>query len=156
MEKNTTNLAGIYGLYCGTCPNYLAYQEDDQVQLQKISQATGLPVEKIRCDGCLSDILMPHCIECRHGFRKCSAEKKVTWCFQCPEFPCQRLSNFKNVHIVDGISHHEHVIDELQYMKGHGIEEWAQKQDKAGRCPQCGKMLYWFARECPGCHTKIR
>ncbi|MBW2311331.1 MAG: DUF3795 domain-containing protein [Deltaproteobacteria bacterium] len=47
----------------------------------------GIPVEPIGCDGCLSERVSPHCVDCRHGFRRCAAEKKVTWCFECPEFP---------------------------------------------------------------------
>ncbi|MEJ2738887.1 MAG: DUF3795 domain-containing protein [Dehalococcoidia bacterium] len=47
------------------------------------------------------------------------AKKKITWCFQCDEFPCTRLEDFLNIHIVNGISHHAHVIDNLQYMKAH-------------------------------------
>jgi uncharacterized OB-fold protein len=60
------------------------------------------------------------------------------------------------VHIEEGISHHEHLINELQYMKEHGIESWLAKQEKGGRCPHCGKRLYWFTRVCPKCQTKVR
>ncbi len=156
MGKDASQLVGICGLFCGTCPNYLAYQKNDVEQLEQISQATGIPVEEIRCDGCLSDRVMPQCVECRHGFRQCASEKKVTWCWGCPDFPCQRLRNFTNVHIVNGISHHTHVIEDLQYMKEHGIEQWVREQEKAGRCSQCGERLYWFARKCPNCHTQVR
>lgn len=155
-RKEATKLVGICGLYCGTCPNYLAYHENDSEQLQKISQAMGIPIDEIHCDGCLSDKVMPNCVECRHGFRTCARDKKVTWCFQCPEFPCQRLKDFTSVHIVNGISHHAHVIDDLQYMKEHGIEQWVQNQERLRRCPQCGKRLYWFAHQCPKCDTQIR
>ena len=156
MRQDTTKLVGICGLYCGTCPNYLAYRENDVEQLAKISQARGIPIEEIRCDGCLSDRVISFCVECRHGFRQCAKEKGVTWCFECPDFPCQRLSDFTNVHIVDGISHHAHVIDDLQSIREHGIEVWVEKQERAGRCPQCGKRLYWFTRVCPDCHTQVR
>jgi hypothetical protein len=156
VSKDITKLVGICGLYCETCPYYLAYRENDLEQLQKTSQESGIPIEEIRCDGCLSDKVMRRCVECRHGFRKCAGDMKVTWCFQCPDFPCERLKSFTAVHIVDGMSHHAHVIDDLQYMRDHGIEQWVQKQEKAGRCPQCGKRLYWFTLECPNCHTKVR
>jgi hypothetical protein len=80
----------------------------------------------------------------------------VTWCFQCREFPCPRLWDFRDVHIVNGISHHAHVIEDLQYMKEHGMEQWVEEQERAGQCPNCGKRLYWFARECPTCHASVR
>ena len=156
MNQDVRNMVGICGLYCGTCPMYLAYRENDVKQMEQVSQASGIPLEKIRCDGCHSDNLYPSCVDCRHGFRTCAVEKKVTWCFECDDFPCQRLRDFTKVHIVDGIPHHAHVIDDLQYMKEHGVEQWVKEQEKAGRCPQCGRRLYWFVRECPGCHTKVR
>lgn len=156
MNQDVGKLVGICGLYCGTCPNYLAYRENDTEQLEKISREKGLPVEDIRCDGCLSGHVFPSCVVCRHGFRKCALEKGVTWCFQCHDFPCRKLRDFSDVHVVNGISHHAMVIEDLQYIRDHGIEQWVAKQGKAARCPQCGKTLYWFVRECPECHTPIR
>ena len=156
MEQNVRKLVGICGLYCGTCPSYLAYRKNDVEQLERISQAMDISIEEIRCDGCLSDKVMPYCVECKAGFRQCAREKKVTWCFECSDFPCQRLRGFTNVHIVSGISHHAHVIGDLQYMKEHGVEQWVEGQERGGRCPQCWERLYWFDRECPNCHFQIQ
>lgn len=133
MKQDVRKIVGICGLYCRTCPNYPAH-----------------------CDGCLSDRVSPHCVACPSGFRKCAKEKKVTWCFQCHDFPCQRLIDFTHSHIVDGISHHAHVIEDLQYMKNHGVEQWVEKQERASSCPQCGKTLYWFIRQCPNCNGQVR
>jgi hypothetical protein len=156
MKQDVRKLVGICGLYCGTCPLHLAYQENDTEELEKISQERGIPIEEIRCDGCLSDRVISFCRDCRAGFRRCAEEKGVTWCFECPEFPCQRLRDFTNDHIVDGISHHAHVIDDLRYMKEYGIEAWVGEQEKVGRCSQCGKRLYWYTRICPDCQARIR
>ena len=156
MEQDVRKLVGICGLYCGTCPVYLAPRKNDTKQLEEMSQARGIPIKDIRCDGCLSDNLFPPCVECRHGFRQCAGEKKVTWCFECSDFPCQWLEDFKDVHIVNGISHHAHVIDDLKYMKEHGVEQWVEEQERGGRCPQCQEKLYWFDRQCPSCHLRIR
>ena len=156
MSNNKTKLIGICGIFCGTCPYYLAPRENDSEQLIKLSQERGIPIGKIRCDGCLSDKIMPHCQECKTGFRKCAQNKDVTWCFQCDEFPCKRLEGHLNTHIVDGISHHIHTIDDLRDMKEHGTRQWVRKQEKAGACKQCGKRLYWFTRECPDCLDRVR
>jgi len=154
-KQDLRQLVGICGIYCGTCPRYLASRENDLEQLKEISQATGIPIDKIHCDGCLSGNVFPTCRECIHGFRQCAKEKNVTWCFECDEFPCQRLYHFKEVHIVNGISHHAYVIEDLRYMKEHGIEQCVKEQEKAGTCVTCGKRLYWFTKECPRCHTKF-
>ena len=156
VRQDATKLVAICGIYCGTCPSYLAYQENDVEEIERTAQRLGIPIGEVRCDGCLSGKVRPPCVECKPGFRRCARENKVTWCFQCPDFPCQRLRDFTNVHIVNGISHHAHVIDDLIYMKEHGIEQLIEKQEKSGRCPQCGRRLYWFSRVCPGCHTQVR
>jgi hypothetical protein len=156
MEKDDWKLVGICGIYCGTCPSYLASRENDAAELERRSKEMGYTIEELHCDGCHSDKVMPSCIECRPGFRKCASEHGVTWCFECADFPCQRLEDFKNVHIVDGISHHEHLIEELQYIKDRGIESWLEKMGREGRCPRCGKRLYWFVRDCPDCHAFIK
>jgi hypothetical protein len=152
---NTQELIGICGICCGTCPKYLAPRDNDIEYLQRASRESGFPIEEIRCDGCLSDNVFATCRDCRHGFRRCAAEKKVTWCFQCPEFPCSRLQSFLPIHVVNGVSHHAGLIQELKYMKERGIEKWLEKQDKLGRCPHCGKMLYWYIRECPSCRFQL-
>ena len=156
IQKGVNQLLGICGLYCGTCPKYLAYHDQDKEELQKISQMDGVPIEEIRCDGCLSDHVYGRCIDCRHGFRRCAEEKKVNWCFQCSDFPCKRLENFSTIHVVSGICHHKKVIENLQFIKDHGIEKWVEQQDKEGTCPNCGKMLYWYSLKCPRCHAVVR
>jgi hypothetical protein len=156
MDEKKRELVGICGIYCGTCPSYLAQVENDIAELEKRAQEMGFTVEEVRCNGCLSDKVMPTCIECRYGFRQCAIEYGVTWCFECQDFPCQRLEDFRHVHIVDGISHHEHLVDELYYLREHGIEDWLEKREKEGRCPQCGRRLYWFVRVCPDCGSRIQ
>lgn len=156
MSQDVFKQVGICGIYCGTCPMYLAYRKNDSKQLDNISKEWGLPIEEIPCDGCHSDKLFSPCRECRHGFRECAKQKGVTWCFQCPDFPCSRLEDFRDIHVVNGISHHDHVIEDLKDMKEQGVEQWVEEQNKNGCCPRCGTMLYWFVLECPDCHIQIR
>jgi hypothetical protein len=156
VEKDDWKLVGICGIYCGTCPSYLAQQQNDIAELEKRARERNFTIEEARCNGCHSDKVMPTCVECKPGFRKCASEHGVTWCFECSAFPCQRLEDFKHVHIENGISHHEHLIEELQYIKDNGMDAWLEKMDREGRCPQCGKLLYWFVRGCPDCHTHIK
>ncbi|MFC2021975.1 DUF3795 domain-containing protein [Chloroflexota bacterium] len=83
------------------------------------AQRHGISIEEVHCNGCRSDKLIPSCVECPPGFRKCAREHKVTWCFEYTNFPYQRLRDFRDIHIEYDISHHEHLIDELQCMKEH-------------------------------------
>lgn len=153
LKKELKELVGICGIYCGTCPKYLAPRQGDLEYIRKNAQETGLSPEDIRCDGCLSDRVFPSCRDCRHGFRRCAAQIGVTWCFECSEFPCQRLRDFLPIHVVNGISHHARLIEELQFLKKYGIEKWVEEKEREGRCLQCGKMLYWYERVCSRCQT---
>ncbi|MGD8229421.1 MAG: DUF3795 domain-containing protein [Desulfobacteraceae bacterium] len=156
MEQDVSERVGICGIYCGTCPRYLAKRLNDAEEVENIYNETGVPVEQIGCDGCLSDTVFPTCKACKHGFRECAAEKGVTWCFQCEDFPCQRLRDFRDVHIVNGISHHEHVIEDLEFMRAKGVEAWVAEQEANSRCPRCGTPIYWHARQCPKCHLVVK
>jgi len=155
-KEEKRKMVGICGIYCGTCPKHLAPRIQDDAYLNQTSRETGYSAEETRCDGCLSEKVYPACIDCRAGFRRCAQEKNITWCFQCPDFPCQRLRDFLDIHIVNGISHHARLIEELQNMKDQGIDAWIEKQEKAGRCPECGKMLYWYDLQCSNCQSPVQ
>lgn len=160
MNDRTTGydarVVGICGLYCGTCPSYLAPRRGDLEPLRERAVDWGLAVEEVTCDGCMSELVAKPCRTCVPGFRQCAREHSVTWCFECGEFPCDRLDRFRGAHVVDGVSHHEHVIDDLEYMKTHGIDSWLANQRQSARCGTCGTTNYWHARTCAGCGTKIR
>lgn len=127
MELSNST-AVICGLFCGICQAYPAY-----------------------CEGCLSDKVAAPCVECSHGFRTCAKKHKVTRCFECVEFPCERIKQFSQDHIVNGICHHAHVIEDLQLMKEIGVSVWVQKQVAAHTCPNCGKLIAWYEQTCPNC-----
>ena len=156
MDRDAWKLIGICGIYCGDCPSYLAQQIDDPGELDKRAEEMGLRPEEVRCSGCHSDQVMVTCVECKAGFRDCAREHGVRWCFQCPDFPCRRLEDFKDVHVENGISHHEHLIAELTYLRDKGTEAWLKKKDQEGRCPRCRQRVYWSTRACPACGTQIR
>lgn len=124
--------AGICGLFCGTCQAFPQH-----------------------CGGCLSDRVADHCIKCSHGFRDCAKAHRVTWCWQCETFPCQRLEQFSKEHIVNGICHHAHIIEDLQFMKEHGVEMWVTQQVQQHTCPSCNHLIVWFEQSCPNCKKDI-
>lgn len=127
----SVDTAGICGLFCGTCPFFPA-----------------------DCDGCLSDRVHPDCADCRHGFRDCAAAHKVTRCFECTDFPCSRLEDFSKIHIVNGICHHTHVIEDLKFMGEQGVQAWVDQQTQMHTCPSCGKLIIWYEQKCPDCEAK--
>ena len=130
MRRNDPEkVVGICGLFCETCPSY----------------ADG------RCGGCLSDHVVDVCAECRHGFRECAKEHGVTWCSECGDFPCARLEAFKDIHIVNGISHHEHILEYVARQREIGVAAWVKEQEEENACPSCGEILIWYEDKCRKC-----
>lgn len=121
MRIPTVEAAGICGLFCGTCQAYPTY-----------------------CHGCLSDKVAAPCVQCSHGFRDCAQEHHVTRCYECSQFPCERLAKFAHEHYQNGICHHEHILEDLRLMQQIGVEAWVAQQTAAHTCPQCGELIYWF------------
>ena len=128
MSKYSADMAGICGLFCGTCP---LFSEE--------------------CDGCLSGRVAEQCVDCRHGFRTCANEKGVTRCYECGDFPCGRLEEFKYAHVENGIVHHENVIDDLRKMKEIGVQAWVDGQAEANTCAICGKLVIWHEADTHTC-----
>ncbi|MEG2221634.1 MAG: DUF3795 domain-containing protein [Oscillospiraceae bacterium] len=126
--KPNAETAAICGLFCGTCP---CYPQD--------------------CHGCLSDRLTAQCAACDNGFRACAKEHKVLRCYACEDFPCARLEAFRHRHYQNGIGHHQTVIADLREMQSHGVAAWVDRQTAAHTCPHCGRLIYWYDRDCPHC-----
>ena len=77
MGQDLSKLVGICGLYCGTCPFYLAYRKNDMAYIEKRSQEKGYSFDELRCDGCLSDKVAVHCKDCRHGLGSQNCGNKI-------------------------------------------------------------------------------
>lgn len=127
--KPGNETAAICGLFCGTCPSY-----------------------PLSCEGCLSARVAPGCGDCDSGFRNCATEHGVTRCYECGAFPCARLEDFSHLHVVNGICHHEHVVNDLHTMRELGVDAWVAQQTQSHTCAKCGKLIPWFERGCPGCN----
>lgn len=134
MKYNANEVTGICGLFCETCPTF----------------ADG------ECKGCLSDHVAERCLICRPGFRDCVKERGITRCSECNDFPCERLQKFKDCHVVNGISHHEHILDYVRAQREMGVKAWVEEQEKQHLCPECGTMLIWCERTCRGCGKEIK
>jgi len=133
MKNDPEKIVGICGLSCGTCPSF----------------ADGI------CEGCLSDRVAEACAACRHGFRDCAREHGVIRCSECGDFPCERLRRFKDCHIVDGISHHEHIMDYVRRQREIGVEAWVREQEEQNACPVCGTLVVWCERTCRCCGSGV-
>lgn len=154
-SKKGENLVAVCGLYCGACPMYLATQDPDEQKRKELIQRFSsdprkLTWEDIQCDGCLGNGHLASF--CRNeAIRLCPRSKSnVTYCSDCPDFPCERISKFNN----DGMLHHAEVLENLRQIKKVGIKEWTKREEERWSCPQCRARIAWYDAKCSKCGAK--
>lgn len=121
--------ASICGLFCGACPEY----------------PDG-------CHGCFSDFVREPCKNCnKHGFLECAVSHNVTRCYECKEFPCDKLKEFSTKPVINGICNHANVIPDLQQMKKVGVSQWIEKKIEEHKCHKCGELRNWYEKDTHNC-----
>lgn len=114
--------ASICGLFCGACPAY-----PDQ------------------CHGCYSDFVRDVCQNCSaHGFLDCATRHSVKRCYECTEFPCDKLREFSTKPVINGICNHANVIPDSMRMKEVGVTQWIAEKIEQHKCPKCGELISWY------------
>ena len=113
------------GMNCAICSGYLAYQHD------------------VKSRG----IRMPYCTGCRPRDKKCAFLKKrcellligkVKYCYECNDFPCERLELLDKRYR----THYKmSMIENLEYIKKNGINQFLEKERERWKCPECGKVI---------------
>ena len=123
------------GMNCGLCSGYLAFTNDLKSQ----------------------GIRMPYCVGCRPRDKKCAFLKKrcalllsgkVDYCYVCDDFPCQGLINIdKRYRAYYKMS----VIENLEYIKSKGIQQFLIKEEEKWNCPECGGVICCHNGICFSC-----
>ena len=146
---NNENLVAPCGLYCGACSAYLAAREGNEQRFAAGSGSKKPATGSMQCDGCLGGgQLAAHASQC--AIRECAiAKSKTRRCSECPDFPCDRITNFNN----SGFLHHSEVLDNLRKLQAMGIKDWTNHEIDRWRCSKCPTMLSWYDAECPSCKT---
>jgi hypothetical protein len=113
------------GMNCALCAGYMAMKND--------LKRTG--VMKTYCAGC-----RPRGKNCAFMKKRCErlGNGLVKYCYECAEFPCRRLQQLdKRYRMLFRMS----MIDNLQYIKEHGIKKFIEKEEKKWKCPECGGVI---------------
>ncbi|MFX1494871.1 MAG: DUF3795 domain-containing protein [Promethearchaeota archaeon] len=92
-----SNIIACCGLNCSDCPAYIATQNHDTIELEKIAKKWSTDTMQfnandILCDGCFSDDrIFQWCKEC--DIRSCARKKGLESCAYCEVYPCELLNN---------------------------------------------------------------
>jgi len=134
------------GLYCGACEVLHANMEN---RLDEKSSEWGVDPAQMRCHGCKSDVLSIYCRDCE--LRTCAESKGLDYCYECEEFPCQRLENFNH----DKVPHHVMVIINQKVLAERGPEQWLEDQKIRWSCTVCGETFSWYQKTCSKCGSEV-
>lgn len=118
-----TELVAPCGMNCAICSGYLAYSHNLPKKTGKI----------IHCIGC-----RPRNKQCAFIKGRCAKLKqgKVKFCFECKGMPCKSLEAIdRRYRTTYGMS----MVDNLEFIKKHGIKKFLKKQEEKYKCGRCGK-----------------
>lgn len=105
------------------------------------------------CPTCRGDdsLKSKACLACKIKNCKQIASGKVKYCFKCDNFPCRNLLHLdKRYRTTYGMS----MIENLIYIREHGIRAFVRNEKKRWACPQCGDLLCVHKAQCGSCgHT---
>jgi hypothetical protein len=122
------------GMNCGVCSRYLASKHD--------LKSRG--IMKTSCAGCL-----PQGRGC-HYKRQCDRLGKglVRFCYECAEFPCRRLKTLDKRYRT---FYHKSMIENLEYIRDSGIQDFLTREAAKWRCPDCGGVICCHNGVCFSC-----
>jgi hypothetical protein len=123
------------GMNCRLCSGYLAYSK-------------GIPKKRgkiIHCAGC-----RPRNKQCAYLMRNCSAlrEKKIDFCFECADFPCNRLMHTDERYKKN---FNASLIENLYEIKSAGLDQFIKDQKEKYKCPKCGDVICIHNGKCYKC-----
>jgi hypothetical protein len=128
-----TELIAPCGMNCGVCLAHLR-------QKGKCSGCRGGDAEK--------SISILRCI-----IRTCTinSTNRSGFCYECAQYPCRRLKQLDKRYRTKYMMS---MLDNLEYLKAHGIAAFAEKEAERWRCRKCGGVICVHRRGCYLCGEK--
>ncbi len=113
------------GMNCELCIAYLGKKNDIKKQ----------GFNRKYCDGC-----RPRGEHCLHMADKCDLVGKglIYFCYECDDYPCKRLKALDKRYRT---KYHMSMIDNLNYIKEHGMDKFLESQSKQWACLKCGENI---------------
>jgi len=128
-------LIATCGMNCGLCIGHLR--------------------EKRPCGGCFK-IDDPHkpnvCRSCKIVNCEYLAETGSGFCYDCEKFPCTRLKNLDQRY---RSKYRMSMLENLAYIKMHGLESFLKNEEERWKCSECGAGLSVHRDFCLDCKSEI-
>jgi len=132
--KLVPELIAPCGMNCGICVAFFGYTMEGKKR-------------KHICPGCGSRASL--CAFIKEGCRKL-ATNQIEYCFECTDFPCANLKTLDNRYRNKyGMS----MIENLDYVKENGVEEFLKHEQERWKCPSCGGVICVHNKICYACRA---
>lgn len=137
-------LAAVCGLFCPACSLYIGTTEEPE-RLQAFAARFGLPAEELECLGCRSEKRSFYC-RGRCKMASCAAEKGISFCSECEEYPCEELKAFQLQ-----APHRLELWESLDLAKEQGLDTWFETMRQKYTCPTCSAINSAYDDTCRKC-----
>jgi hypothetical protein len=138
MKKDPFMSDGYCGLYCGSCPQFLAAKRGE------------LPIGQAECHGCKSSTTAGWCTTCY--LKDCARKKGIEFCSRCPEYPCASLKEFASH---PDFPYHKEIFGSLDAIERRGRDAWLSEMKIRWSCGNCGREASWWDLACGQCEAAL-
>lgn len=108
--------------------------------------------EKNHCNGCnLDNENKPKsCVRCI--IVNCELRKQTAsgFCYECPKYPCARMKQLDKRYRT---KYRMSMLENLEYIKIHGLDEFVNYEKKRWTCNNCGQLVSVHRTYCIHCKT---
>ena len=129
MNSVNNFLIAPCGMNCGICLAYLR--------------------NKNKCTGCRGNNADKPITRINCGIKNCPLlPDKSKFCFECESFPCDKLNHLDKRYRT---KYNMSMIENLNYIKDRGIENFISKESVRWSCPECGGTICVHKGYCFSC-----
>ncbi|PKN74910.1 MAG: hypothetical protein CVU49_05505 [Candidatus Cloacimonetes bacterium HGW-Cloacimonetes-2] len=147
MEMTTNEdikLVSPCGIYCGDCA---VYRVKDNPALIPALLSNGLTEDQFPCPGCRAvEGMCPH-LEGRCENFICATNHEVQMCFECGEFPCEKLHPAADR--ANSLPHNMKMYSQC-YIKRYGVKAWIEHLPQIKLRYFTGKISFGKGPQLPG------
>ena len=143
------SLAGVCGVYCGACPVYRAWAEQDLGKLKALAASLGTTTDKLMCTGCRTPAAFCFGGDCE--IKTCAQERGVAFCPDCEDYPCDRIRRFEA-----GAPYRATLRQGANRLRKAGVSVWLREQNAMWRCRACGARTIAGVDTCPSCGITLK
>ena len=129
------NMIAPCGMNCYLCIMYYGY-------------VIGGKKSKIKCIGCRARD--KSCAFVKKGCELLT-KKEVEYCYGCSIFPCEKLKKLDKRYKE---RYDMSMIENLKFIKKHGMKKFLTEQRKKYKCPDCGGVICVHDKKCYSCDSK--